>query len=141
MFSKYSWFCSKIRLDLGTDMDRHFGVYWYQDGIDTALTNLEGFKERYSKVGLHETGRVFNTDLIFTLELGFMLDCADAIIRSGLDRKESRGAHSRVDHPKRDDKNWLKHTLVFKDVNSENGVRVETAPVTITKWKPIERRY
>ena len=129
---------SKIRLDLGTDMDRHFGVYRDQDGMQTALTNLEGFKERYSRVALHDTGRVFNTDLIFTLELGFMLDCADAIIRSGLDRKESRGAHSRVDHPKRDDKNWLKHVLVTR---TSNGPKISYQPVVVTRWEPGERKY
>ena len=70
-----------------------------------------------------------------------MVDNAEAIIHGAITRKESRGAHFRTDMPDRDDKNWLKHTLVYRDSNSENNVRVETTPVTITKWKPVERVY
>ena len=85
--------------------------------------------------------RVFNTDLIFTLEMEFMADVARAIVHSALTRKESRGAHFRTDITERDDQNWLKHTLAFQDTESEDGVRVETSPVTITKWEPIKRVY
>ena len=95
-------------------MDRHMGVYRNEEGMQTLLKSLEGFKKRFEKVTLQDKGRIFNTDLIFTLELGFMLDCAESIILSGLDRKESRGAHSRTDYPSRDDENWLKHVLVTR---------------------------
>ena len=129
---------SKIRLDLGTVMDRYFGVFRDEDGMQTARKSLEGFKEAYSRVALQYKGRVFNTDLIFTLELGFMLDCAESIILSGLERKESRGAHSRRDYPKRDDENWLKHVLVTR---TPDGPKISLLPAVITQWKPEERKY
>ena len=87
---------------------------------------------------VHNKGRVFNTDLIFALELGYMLDCADSIAAGALERKESRGAQSRTDFPDRDDENWLKHILVSK---GELGPEVSHLPVTITKWTPEERKY
>jgi succinate dehydrogenase / fumarate reductase flavoprotein subunit len=129
---------SQIRLDLGTEMDRHLGVYRDEGGMQTALRNLDGFKERYERVALQDKGRVFNTDFVFTLELRFMLDCAEAIILSGLERKESRGAHSRTDYPRRDDENWLKHVLVTR---TDDGPKLSHLPVTITKWEPEERKY
>ena len=129
---------SQIRLDLGTEMDRYMGVYRDEEGMQTLLKSLEGFKKRYEKATLQDKGRVFNTDLVFTLELGFMLDCAESIVLSGLDRKESRGAHSRTDYPSRDDENWLKHVLVTR---KEDGPELSHLPVTITKWQPEERKY
>ena len=85
-----------------------------------------------------DKGKVFNTNLIFTLELGFMLDCAETIVTGALERRESRGAHTRTDMPDRDDKNWLKHILVK---HSNNGPIVEHTPVVITKWQPEIRSY
>ena len=129
---------SQIRLELGTEMDRHFGVFRDEEGMQTALRSLDGFEERYKKVTLQDKGRIFNTDFVFTLELRFMLDCAEAIILSGLERKESRGAHSRIDYPRRDDENWLKHVLVTR---TDDGPKLSHLPVTITKWEPEERKY
>lgn len=129
---------SKIRLDLGTVMDRCFGVFRDEAGMQSALQSLTGYREAYKSVTLHDRGRVFNTDLIFTLELGFMLDCAEGIALSGLERKESRGAHSRRDFPTRDDENWLKHVLVTR---TPNGPETSFLPTVITKWKPEERKY
>ena len=129
---------SQVRLDLGRAMDRHMGVYRDEEGMQTLLGSLDGFKERYKHVSLQDKGRVFNTDLIFTLELGFMLDCAESIVLGGIERKESRGAHSRTDYPNRDDENWLKHMLVTR---TDDGPEVSHLPVTITKWQPEERKY
>lgn len=129
---------AQIRMDLGKHMDEHFGVYRNEEGMRSLLESLSGYKQRYEKVMLQDKGRIYNTDLIFTLELGFMLDCAEATVLSGLERKESRGAHSRTDYPHRDDDNWLKHVLVTK---TEAGPKLSELPVTITKWKPEERKY
>ena len=129
---------SQVRLDLGRAMDQNMGVYRDEEGMQTLLKSLDGFKERYKHVSLQDKGRVFNTDLIFTLELGFMLDCAESIVLGGIERKESRGAHSRTDYPNRDDENWLKHVLVTR---TEDGPEVSHLPVTITKWQPEERKY
>ena len=129
---------SQVRLDLGRAMDRNMGVYRDEEGMQTLLKSLDGYKERYKHVSLQDKGRVFNTDLIFTLELGFMLDCAESIVLGGIGRKESRGAHSRTDYPNRDDENWLKHMLVTR---TDDGPEVSHLPVTITKWQPEERKY
>ncbi len=129
---------SQIRLDLGRAMDRHMGVYRDEDGMQSLLAMLPGFRERFAQTSLQDKGRVFNTDLIFTLELGFMLDCAESIILGGIERKESRGAHSRTDYPDRDDENWLKHVLVTR---TDDEPEVSHLPVTITKWQPEERKY
>ena len=83
-------------------------------------------------------GKVFNTDLVFALELGFMLDVAPSIVVSALDRKDSRGAQARTDYPDRDDENWMKHLVVNR---GETGPEISYAPVSITRWQPEERKY
>ena len=129
---------AKIRLDLGTVMNRHLGVFRDEAGMEEALDTTKELKERYARVPVEDKGRIFNTDLVFALELGFMLDCAETIVASALDRKENRGAHFRRDYPQRDDQNWLKHVLV---TDSEEGPQISYLPVVITQWTPEERTY
>ena len=129
---------AKIRADMGIAMDRHLGVYREEQGMTEALGTIRSLKERYGKVSIEDKGRVFNTDLVFALELGFMLDCAETIVVSALERKESRGAQSRTDYTTRDDENWLKHVLVTW---SGNGPQLSYQPVVITQWTPEERKY
>tara|TARA_Y100000758_G_C16032616_1_gene415179 strand:- start:122 stop:1375 length:1254 start_codon:yes stop_codon:yes gene_type:complete len=129
---------AQIRNDLGKGMDQYFGVYREENGMQILLSRIEDCKKRYEKVVLQDRGTIFNTDLVFTLELGFMLDCAETIVRSGIERKESRGAHSRTDYPLRNDKDWLKHVVVSK---TDNGPQISHLPVKITKWTPEERKY
>ncbi len=129
---------AQIRNDLGKDMDQYFGVYREESGMQNLLSRIEDCKRRYEKVVLQDRGTIFNTDLVFTLELGFMLDCAETIVTSGIERKESRGAHSRTDYPLRNDKDWLKHVVVSK---TDNGPTLSHLPVKITKWIPEERKY
>ena len=132
---------AKVREDMAIGMTKGIGVWRDQQSIEGALENIKNIKNRLRDVSVENKGASYNTNLIFALELEFMVDNAEAIIHGAITRKESRGAHFRTDMPDRDDKNWLKHTLVFHDVNHENNVRIETAPVTITKWKPVERVY
>ena len=129
---------ARIRLEMGRAMDQYLGVFRTGEGMETALTQIQRLKEQYQKVPVQDKGLVFNTDLIFALELGFMLDCAEAIVVSALDRKDSRGAHYCLDYPKRDDENWLKHVLVSK---IDEGYKVSYLPVVITQWPPEERKY
>ena len=129
---------ASVRRDMGVTLDRHLGVYRNEEGMTAALADMHKLKERYATVPVQDKGQVFNTDLIFALELGFMLDCAEAIVLSGLERKDSRGAHSRTDFTERDDENWLKHVLVS---NSGDGPQVSHLPVVITQWTPEERTY
>ena len=102
------------------------------------LKKIKELKERYKNVEIVDKSKGFNTDLISTIELGYMLDLAEVVAYCALLRRESRGAHYRLDYPKRDDENWLKHSLAYK---TADGVKVDYIPVTITKWKPVERKY
>ena len=129
---------AKIRLDMGTAMNEHLGVYREESGMKEALNTIRGLKERYNSVPVEDKGHTFNTDLVFALELGFMLDCAETIVLSALERKDSRGAHTRTDYPNRDDQNWLKHVAVTK---TDDGPQISHLPVVITQWTPEERKY
>ena len=127
-----------IRLDMGQSLNNNLAVYRNQAGMEETLRDMTGFRERYASVPVDNKGSVFNTDLIFSLELGFMLDCAGAVTVSALDRKDSRGAQARTDFPDRDDENWMKHVVVTK---GEVGPDISYLPVSITKWTPEERKY
>lgn len=129
---------AKIRLEMGQVMNENISVFRREEGMKKAQTTIRGLKERYARVSVQNKGKVFNTGLIFALELGSMLEVAEAIAASALSRKESRGAHARVDMPDRDDANFLKHTLAFR---TESGPRIEHLPVTITQWQPQKRVY
>jgi len=100
---------------------------------------LDGLRERYARVAVSDKGRVFNTDLMEAVELGFLLDCAEALVVSALARDESRGAHYREDHPLRDDEHWLRHTLAYRE--EDGGVRLEYKPVKLGPYVPMERKY
>jgi len=128
-----------VRRDLGETMNNHLAVFRNEDGMRAAFENLSDLRARFDKVVVHDKGKVFNTNLIFTLELGFMLDCAEAIILGALERNESRGAHTRTDMPDRDDDNWLKHILISRTEDGETAV--DYVPVKITQWEPQIRSY
>ena len=128
-----------VRRELGETMNSHLAVFRDEEGMRAAFEKLSDLRARYDKVVVHDKGKVFNTNLIFTLELGFMLDCAEAVILSALERKESRGAHTRTDMPDRDDQNWLKHILISRTDDGETAV--DYLPVKITQWEPQIRSY
>ena len=128
----------RVRLELGKAMDTYLAVFRDQRGMEMALGNIRSLKERYDAVWVADKGKTFNTNLLFTLELGFMLDCAETIALSALERRESRGAHTRTDIPDRDDGTWLKHILVRR---TENGPQIDHLPVVITDWEPEVRSY
>jgi succinate dehydrogenase / fumarate reductase flavoprotein subunit len=129
---------AKLRLELGEVMNQHVAVFRNEEGMQTAAAKVREIKERFATLPVIHKGAVYNTDLIFHMELGNMIDCAEAICAGALLRKESRGAHFRRDMPERDDKNWMKHTAV---VHSEEGPQAGTLPVTMTKWEPQTRVY
>jgi succinate dehydrogenase / fumarate reductase, flavoprotein subunit len=129
---------AKIRLDLGKTMNEKVQVFREEEQMKSALEDVKALKKRYETVGIENKGRVFNTDLLFHIELGFMLDCAEMVCVSALERKESRGAHYRLDYPKRDDENWLHHiTCTY----TPNGPQLGKLPVTLTRWELQERKY
>jgi succinate dehydrogenase / fumarate reductase flavoprotein subunit len=129
---------AKLRLEMGDTMNEHAAVFRTEEGMQTALTHVRQLKERYSRLPVVHKGRIYNTDLIFHLELGYMLDGAEATLVSGIARKESRGAHFRRDMPERNDAEWLKHTMV---TYSADGPQVDYLPVTMTRWEPQQRAY
>ena len=119
-------------------MNRNLAVYRNEEGMQETLGDLTELQKRYETVPVDNKGKIFNTDLVFGLELGFMLDCAPTIAMSALDRKDSRGAQARTDYPDRDDENWMKHLVIKK---GEVGPELTYAPVSITQWTPEERKY
>ena len=127
-----------IRQAMGESMVRNVAVFRDEQTIAEAIRDFSDLRERYATVPVENKRRTFNTDLIFALELGYMLDVADTIAFSALERRESRGANSRTDFPERDDENWLKHIVAKK---GEVGPELSYLPVTITKWTPEERKY
>lgn len=129
---------AKIRLEMGVTMNDNVAVFRTENGMNLALEKILELKDRYKRVPVQDKGRIFNTNYLATLELGFMLDCAESIVVSAQERKESRGAHFMVEHPERDDENWIKHISVTV---SEDGPRVGYLPVTITQWQPQVRSY
>jgi len=129
-----------LRLELATAMDQKVGVYREQAGLQAALHKVRELRKRYDNVAVGDKGRIFNQALTFALEVGFLLDCAESVVLSAIDRKESRGAQARTDYPERNDAEWLKHiVLAYRGPSAEPALSYQ--PVTITKWKPEARTY
>lgn len=128
--------------DIATEMKKvmfdDVGIYRNEKSMKDAIQKVHELKERYQHVKVTDTGRIFNTELLNAWELGNMLDVAEVVAECALNRQESRGGHSREDFPKRDDQNWLKHTLVWK---KDSKVQIGYKPVVITKYQPKERVY
>jgi succinate dehydrogenase / fumarate reductase flavoprotein subunit len=123
----------EIRDELGQTMSQHLGIFRTQKSMTTACDHVRELKARSAHLMLQDRGRIFNTELIQSLELGCLLDVAETIVASAIAREESRGAHYRADYPRRDDAGWLKHTLASR---TPEGATLRFAPVTITRWQP-----
>jgi succinate dehydrogenase / fumarate reductase flavoprotein subunit len=100
---------------------------------------LGNLRERFERVYVQDTGKRYNTELMEAVELGFLLDNAEALVAAALARDESRGAHFREDHPLRDDANWLKHSLAYR--RDDGSIRLEYKPVQMGPYVPMERKY
>jgi succinate dehydrogenase / fumarate reductase flavoprotein subunit len=129
---------SEIKDELGEMMNQYAAVFRDEQGLQSARETLARLKEESSKAWIDDHGTVFNQDVLGALELGYMLDCAEATVIGALERKESRGAQFRTDFPERNDAEWLKHIDITL---TENGPEVSYSPVTITQWEPEERKY
>ncbi len=119
-------------------MDVNVGVFRTGQELSQGLEKIQSLRKRYSNIGIDDKSSVYNTNLYHALELGNLLDLAEVMVTGALNRTESRGGHARRDYPERDDANWLKHTLAFY---TERGPKLDYKPVTITTWKPVERKY
>ena len=128
-----------LREDMQKIMENCAGIYRSGELLAGAADKLHELKERFQDVRLDDCGHMFNTELIAALELRCMLDVAETMAQCATERRESRGAHQRTDHPERDDEKFLAHSLVYQDTNGRP--RVEYLPVTITRWAPAERVY
>ncbi len=128
-----------IRSELQATMDINAQVFRTEASLKQALSDIEGLKERYRNVTVQDKGKRFNTDLLEGVELGFLLDLAEVLVVSALARNESRGGHYREDYQARDDVNFMRHTMAYR--NEDGSVRLDYKPVVETRYKPMERKY
>jgi succinate dehydrogenase flavoprotein subunit len=129
---------SEIKSELGELMNREAAVFRNETGLTSAREVIARLKEEAESAWIDDRGTVFNQDVLGAIELGYMLDCADAIVLAAIERKESRGAQFRTDFPERNDEAWLKHIDI--SLNGD-GPELSYSPVTITQWQPEERKY
>jgi succinate dehydrogenase / fumarate reductase flavoprotein subunit len=132
-------FVADIRAELQRHMFDLCGVVRSEKGLRELQGVLAGLRERYSLVGVQDQGRVFNTELMEAVELGFLLDVSDAIVAAALARDESRGGHYREDHQLRDDDHWLRHSLAYRE--EDGSIRLEHKDVKLGPYVPMERKY
>ena len=113
----------------------------YRNGVSLlqGVESMRRLQERFAGVAIEDHSKTFNTERVAALELGFMLDIAEAMLSSAARRDESRGAHQRIDFPARNDQRFLAHSLAYR--TSDGSTRIEYLPVTITRWPPGERVY
>jgi fumarate reductase flavoprotein subunit len=128
-----------LRKEMLQTMEEHAGIYRSGDGLGAACAKLADLRRRYRRIELHDKTNVYNTDLLQALELGSMLDCAEAVVQSAAARRESRGAHQRLDFPARDDRRFLRHSLATYDAGGPP--RISYQDVVITKSQPGVRDY
>jgi succinate dehydrogenase / fumarate reductase flavoprotein subunit len=129
---------SELKAELGATMDKYCAVFRDEDGLHTALETVRRLREEVKTVAVDDKGSVFNQDVLGALELDFMLENAECIVISALERKESRGAQYRTDFPERNDDEWLKHITVSADGSEPE---ISYSEVTLTQWEPEERKY
>jgi succinate dehydrogenase / fumarate reductase flavoprotein subunit len=128
--------------DIGNEMKKvmfdDVGVFRTEEGMKNALAKVNELQERFKQVKVQDTGKIFNTELLNAWEMANLLDMAEVTAASALNRKESRGGHAREDYPERDDQNWLKHTLIWKE---DGKLKIGYKPVVITRFEPKKRVY
>ena len=132
-------FAADIRAELQEQMFDLCGVVRSERGLSNLQEILETLRKRYDEVGVQDHGRSFNTELMEAVELGFLLDTADAVASAARTRDESRGGHYREDHPLREDDRWLVHSLAYRE--KDGSVRMEYKDVVLGPYIPMERKY
>lgn len=132
-----------LRKELQETMDANVMVFRTEQTIKTAVEKIAELRERYKNVAIQDKGRRFNTDLLEAIELGNLLDLAEVMAVSALARKESRGGHYREDYPNRDDVNFMRHTMAYREVGDDGteSIRLDYKPVVQTRYQPMERKY
>lgn len=142
-----------IRKELQEAMDRGAQVFRTEESLTQVLAVIHDLRVRYQNISVQDRGHRYNTDLLEAIELGFLLDLAEALVFTARNRKESRGGHMRDDYPNRDDENYMQHTMAYlsgdpHSPNPEDHIRLDWKPVTMTKneqgelrYPPLERKY
>ena len=135
-----------IRKELQDSMDRNAQIFRTDETLGEVTDLIEKLRARYKNIQVMDKGKRFNTDLLEAIELGFLLDLAEVLVYSARARKESRGGHMREDYPKRDDENFLVHTMAYlvgdpESAEAGDHIRLDWKPVVITNYPPMERKY
>ncbi len=128
-----------LRAEMHQIMEESAGIYRTAATLEKAVEKLVSLQERFHDISLNDHSYTFNTELTAALELSYMLDLAQTIVHSALERTESRGSHQRTDYPQRDDERFLRHSLAYRA--GDGSPRIEYLPVTITRWPPGKRVY
>ncbi|WP_349827414.1 succinate dehydrogenase flavoprotein subunit [Brevibacterium litoralis] len=136
---------AEIRKDLQETMDANVQVFRDDSTLRKAMADIKELRKRYENVGIQDRGKRYNLDLLEAIELGFLLEISEVVVVAALHRKESRGGHYREDFPDRDDEGFMHHTMTYKDETAEAegipGMRLDTKPVIVTRYQPMERKY
>jgi succinate dehydrogenase / fumarate reductase, flavoprotein subunit len=137
---------ASLRKELQEEMDRNAQVFRTDESLRSVAKTIHSLREKYKNIGIHDRGKRFNTDLLEAIELGFLLDIAEVVVASALERKESRGGHMRDDYPDRNDEKYLVHTMAYltgdaTSANVEDHITIDWKPVVITNYPPMERKY
>jgi succinate dehydrogenase / fumarate reductase, flavoprotein subunit len=134
---------AKIRTELQRTMDDNAGVYRNEQSLKQAYDDVKALQARYRDVSVQDKGKRFNTDLLEAVELGFLLDLAEVLVVGALNRKESRGGHAREDFQDRDDENFMKHTMAYREAGEDGSydIRLDWKPVVVTRYQPMVRKY
>ncbi|NEM91292.1 succinate dehydrogenase flavoprotein subunit [Galbitalea soli] len=135
-----------IRKELQDSMDRNAQIFRTEESLKEVTELIETLRARYKNIQIQDKGKRYNTDLLEAIELGFLLDLAEVVVYSARSRHESRGGHMREDYPKRDDENFLVHTMAYLTGDPESAeagehIRLDWKPVVITNYPPMERKY
>jgi succinate dehydrogenase / fumarate reductase flavoprotein subunit len=120
-------------------MDLNAQVYRTEESLKQAEEDILALKARYVNVAISDKGRRFNSDLLEAVELGFLLDLAEVLVVGARARNESRGGHFREDYPHRDDTNFMRHTMAYR--NEDGSITLDYKPVVQTRYQPMERKY
>ena len=135
-----------LRRELQETMDKNAQVFRTADTLTEATKVIHSLRERYTQIAVFDKGKRYNTELLEGIELGFLLDLAEVLVYCALNRQESRGGHMRDDFPKRDDVNWMHHTMAYltgdrKSPDPADHIRLDKKPVRVTRYEPTERKY
>ncbi|MEU5840044.1 succinate dehydrogenase flavoprotein subunit [Streptomyces diacarni] len=133
----------EIRRALQETMDKNVMVFRTEQTLKEAVEEIGSLRKRFRDISVQDKGKRFNTDLLEAIELGNLLDLAEVTAVSALARKESRGGHYREDFPNRDDVNFMRHTMAYREVGDDGteSIRLDYKPVVQTRYQPMERKY